>query len=298
MSDNSRHRAGTCLLVGLLLAGCGGAKKPCQQCEEPPGDAFHMHHTTFAFHFAPPWFNADQRSLFTSYVVFPVETKFAEWIGHPSGERCNGATTASLCPDTEFYGEAMVPFLNGLSQCATTEPVQLHLVGFASSTRLKQQLTDERKTKLEKLHKAHITEITGTRGGCRGKRVEKEMGDHSDMFNLLIANERAVNTATMLRGLVRAELESAFDIKAIPWCSQARMEKGRRHNDDSDPAKGLMNRRVEVRLALLPGCVNVDPDSRIDVTAPSAAKVQATSPWGCTAATRNRDLVDSVAAAS
>ena len=36
--------------------------------------------------------------------------------------------------------------------------------------------------------------------------------------------------------------------------------------DREDRGKGLMNRRVEVRLAVLPGCLNVDPDNRIEVT--------------------------------
>lgn len=63
-----------------------------------------------------------------------------------------------------------------------------------------------------------------------------------------------------------AELKNAFAIKAIPWCSHAAMTTERGGEDGEDRGKGLMNRRVEVRLAVLPGCLNVDPDNRIDVT--------------------------------
>ena len=57
-----------------------------------------------------------------------------------------------------------------------------------------------------------------------------------------------------------------FAIKVIPWCSHAAMADERGDEDDGNPARGLMDRRVEVRLAALPGCLDVDPDNRIDVT--------------------------------
>ena len=57
-------------LKSIQTAAHGGS------CTDCPGNSTHnIHHTTFAFRFAPPWFNADQRSLFTSYVVFPEEAK-------------------------------------------------------------------------------------------------------------------------------------------------------------------------------------------------------------------------------
>lgn len=230
-----------------------------------------IYHTTFAFRFAPPWFNADQRSLFTSYVVFPEEAKFERWIADQPDETCDREQApAAVCPDRPFYEETMKPFLEGLSQCATTEAttekvkekVQLQLVGFASSTGVK-DLSDESKDELEEHYGSHIAANTEL---CRGETVKDETKYSSNMFNLLIANERAVNVAAMLESFVPVNRKDAFAIKAIPWCSHRAMVKERRHDDSADPAKGLMNRRVEVRLKALPGCLNFDPDSRIDVT--------------------------------
>ena len=239
-------------------------------CTDCPGNnaaqsTSNFHHTTFAFRFAPPWFNADQRSLFTSYVVFPEEAKFEDWIDGEPAESCSqGYTPASVCPDTAFYEKAMEPFLKGLSQCATTEKVQLHLVGFASATGLNEPLGDESaKDLLESRYNGHIDAGAEL---CQGERVENEREDPSKMFNLLIANERAVNAAAMLEDLVPTEPKNAFAIKVIPWCSHAAMAAERGGEDGGDRGKGLMNRRVEVRLAALPGCLNVDPDNRIDVT--------------------------------
>ena len=232
------------------------------RCVDCPGNnaapsTHNIHHTTFAFRFAPPWFNADHRSLFTSYVVFPEEAKFEDWIDGDPAERCSQEPApASVCPETTFYKKTMGPFLEGLSQCATNEKVQLHLVGFASATGLKKPLDDASAKKLLDRYKARR---------CEGKKVEDETG-YSNMFNLLIANERAVNAAAMLEDLVPAELKNAFAIKAIPWCSHTDMANERDGEDGEGRGKGLMNRRVEVRLAVLPGCLNVDPDNRIDVT--------------------------------
>lgn len=236
-----------------------------------PETTHNIHHTTFAFRFAPPWFNADQRSLFTSYVVFPVEAKFEEWISVDANKTCaHDDPRASICPDTPFYRKAMVPFLKGLSQCATTEKVQLRILGFASSTGLKQPLGNENEDELKKRYDDHIDAEAEV---CLGDRTANET-DHSNMFNLLIANERAVNAAEMLKDLVPKEPKDAFDIEPIPWCSHAAMEEKRKFVDDGDTAKGLMNRRVEVRLVALPGCLNVEPDRRIPMVenAAEAAK--------------------------
>ena len=348
MSDRPQAWATASLVVGLLLAGCDGAKL-CRQCERPPqapqtvqvevdwqklADALkdagvgsttvrtetvnmtvnpqqptrgsktvqvegwkkmvealesiktasqsasgsetthHIHHATFAFRFAPPWFNADQRSLFTSYVVFPVEAKFEEWVGRQD-EGCAGEDApASVCPDTAFYEKAMVPFLKGLSQCATTKKVELHLVGFASSTQLKVPLEDGSQEELE-LERRYGERINSKLGDCRGDGGPDT--SDSDKFNLLIANERAVNAAKMLEQLVPKESKNAFAIEVIPWCSHAAMVEERGHNDGGDPAKGLMNRRAEVRLAALPGCLNVEPDKRVPTVSedlPKAAEAE------------------------
>ena len=61
-------------------------------------------------------------------------------------------------------------------------------------------------------------------------------------------------------------MKSAFAIKEIPWCSHAAMVDKRGPNDGGDPAIGLMNRRAEVHLAALSGCLNIDPGNRIDFT--------------------------------
>ena len=250
-----------------------GALKTIQTASQ---NTHHIHLSTFAFRFAPPWFNADQRSLFTSYVVFPVEAKFEEWIASDPEEECSkGDARTSVCPDTAFYEKAMTPFLKGLSQCATTKKVELHLLGFASSTRLREPQEDESKKKLDERYEEFIADITADTESCRGERARGEE-DHSKRFNLLIANERADRAAEMLKGLVPKEPENAITIEAILWCSHAAMVEEREFKDEGDPAKGLMNRRVEVRVATLPGCLNVEPDKRMPTTPKHAKAAEAT----------------------
>ena len=224
-------------------------------CTDCPGN-HDIHHTTFAFRFAPPWFGADHRSLFTSYVVFPEEAKFEDWIGGERGEICEGEEAPpSVCPETAFYEKTMGSFLEGVSHCATTDKVELHMVGFASSTKLNESL-GERGEELEKHYKNHIraqAELCKDGRAERAERAEDET-DHSNMFNLLIANERADNAAAMLQEIVAKMPKDAFTIKAIPWCSYAAMADERDFDDGKDPIKGLMNRRVEVHLVELPNC--------------------------------------------
>ena len=223
----------------------------------------HMHHTTFAFRFAPPWFNSDQRSLFTSYVVFPEEAKLEEWLGDEVDEGCprkDGRMPSSVCPDTAFYAKAMGPFLKGLSRCATDKKVELYTVGFASSTGLDDVEEDDEEA-LRQRYEEHLATIAED---CLGEKEELE--DRSLMFNLLVANERAVNAATMLQDLIPEEAKGDFVIKAMPWCSHANMKEQRSWDDRGDTAIGLMNRRAEVRLQAIPGCVDIDPDNRLDKT--------------------------------
>ena len=237
------------MVLDKLVEASGSTGSGCADC---PGDraaqvTHNIHHTTFAFRFAPPWFGADHRSLFTSYVVFPEEAKFEDWIGDERGEICEGEEAPpSVCPETAFYEKTMGSFLEGVSHCATTDKVELHLVGFASATGLKGPL-GEREKELEDRYKSHIDDKAEL---CKDQ-IEDET-NHSNMFNLLIANERAANAADMLREIVPTE--DAFIIKAIPWCSHAAMVYERDFDDDQDPIKGLMNRRVEVHLAVLPNC--------------------------------------------
>lgn len=276
MSGNACRYA-ACLMVAFLLLGCDGAK--CQRCgESVPAraardGAIHIYHNTFSFQFAPPWFNADQRSLLTSYVVFPEEAKLKEWVEWVNRfkKSCSGEKAApalgSICPEKEFYKKAMGPFLEGLSRCATKKPVKLFTMGFASSTTVKAV-----NSTVEGQYKQHIDAmdeaIDKGQKICRGKMDVEEANKPSEMFNLIIANQRAENVAAMLKGFLSIEQKEKFDIKSVPWCSHASMEAERSFNDQGDGAKGLINRRVEVLLASLPGCVNVDPDNRIDVTKP------------------------------
>ena len=204
-------------------------------CTDCPGN-HDIHHTTFAFRFAPPWFDADHRSLFKSYVVFPEEAKFEDWISGERGEICKGKEApASVCPETAFYKKTMGPFLEGVSHCATTDKVELHMVGFASSTGLNEPLEDESEKGL--LEERYDSRITAEATLCQGKRMGDERGDPSKMFNLLIANERAVNAAAMLREIVEKMPKDAFTIKAIPWCSHAAMIKERASKTAETPSR-------------------------------------------------------------
>ncbi len=236
----------------------------CADCETA-AEAPKIHHSTFTFRFAPPWFNSDLRSLFTSYVVFPEEAKLDEWLGRKADEGCrkDGQAPSSICPDTVFYRKAMGPFLKGLSQCGTKDKkVELHTVGFASSTRLNNiEEGSQRATDLEKRYDQHI----GDRAkDCLGERTQPS--DSSDRFNLLVANQRAANAAAMLRELVPEKAKDLFDIKPRSWCSHAGMEGKRHWDDQKDPTIGLVNRRAEVHVVELPRCVDIDPDNWLGKT--------------------------------
>ena len=275
MSSDAWVRTMVCLMLCPLLTGCDGAKL-CQQCDRQlevvrgrcadcdSAEEILIQHTTFAFRFAPPWFNSDQRSLFTSYVVFPEEAKLEEWLGEEANEGCprkDGRTPSSVCPDTGFYRRAMGPFLKGLSQCATDKKVELRTVGFASSTRLNDVEEDD-EAALRRRYAGHLAAMAAD---CVDKEKER-LEDISLMFNLLIANERAVNAAAMLWDIVPKEAKDDFDIRAEFWCSHASMEAKRAWDDHGDTTIGLMNRRAEVRLAALPGCVDIYPDNWLGKT--------------------------------
>ena len=230
------------------------ARTDCADCGTAKATT-EIHHATFAFRFAPPWFNSDQRSLFTSYVVFPEEAKLDEWLDDEVHEGCprkDGRVPSSLCPDRAFYGRTMGSFLNGLLQCATEDKkVELYTVGFASSTGLNN--IEENGTEATVLKERYEHLRAAQKEGCVGKKAQAH--DSSDRFNLLIANERAVNAAAMLRELVpkRAEGEKErFDIKPRFWCSYASMDEERSWNGRGDTTIGLMNRRAEVHVASCP----------------------------------------------
>lgn len=247
------------------LGNSNGQPPSCIDCPVPnpsPEIRHNINHSTFEFRFAPPWFNADQRSLFTSYVVFPEEAKFEQWKHwtDDDGQSCAGnGAIAAACPDRAFHREVTGPFLKALARCATTQSkVTLHTVGFASSSGLDGAAVDTEW--LSSHYNGHILDITGR---CQGN-LNGNGQTPSDQFNLIVANRRAHNVAEMLRGFPSSD---AFDITATPWCSLADMMEQRHHTDQTDGAydgaKGLMNRRVEIRLADLAGCLNVHPDKRV-----------------------------------
>ena len=232
-----------------------------RQISVPNGPGSHNIRHTFAFRFAPPWFDADRRSLLTSYVVFPEEASFAEW-SKEEDKDCEGDDAlASVCPDKAFYKAAMGPYLRGLAQCATdSKKVELNVLGFASETGLSGTL-DELDCKEGSNSRYCDAVATIERDDCKREDIEIVDGkrNHSNMFNLIIANERAEHTADMLRDMMAEN--DAFEIKPVLWCSHDDMVTARRLND-RDAAKGLMNRRAEVRLASLPGCLNLAPNPK------------------------------------
>ena len=239
--------------------------QPCPECptQRSGGEISHnINHSTFEFRFAPPWFNADQRSLFTSYVIFPAEAKLDD-LRDPNHSCDERSDPASICPDVAFHEEVSAPFLKALAQCATEKRVKLRIVGFASSSTV-----DPEPTWLTKRHRAHMAATAS--GSCYGKQQATDNDKPTEKFNLLVANRRAQNAAEMLRGVASNKAfdipEEAFDIKPKVWCSHADMKGQRKHKDrdngEFDSVRGLMNRRAEVRLAHLAGCVNVHPDRR------------------------------------
>ena len=255
----------------------------CADCEAAE-ETTEINHATFAFRFAPPWFNSDQRSLFTSYIVFPEEAKLEGWLDDDAQEGCpreDERVTSSVCPDATFYGKTMGSFLEGLSQCATTgKKVELHTVGFASSTGLNDIEEDGQEARdLKDRYNEHKD---GWTKDCLGGKAEPR--NSTERFNLLIANERADNAAAMLRKLAQEkeeeeekeeedappkkartspeeeeekeekEMGDFFNIKAKYWCSHADMEAERERSwkDRGNTTMGLVNRRAEVHIEACP----------------------------------------------
>ena len=63
----------------------------------------------------------------------------------------------------------------------------------------------------------------------------------------------------MLKRLVKTLEPNGIRIERQDWCSHQSMDKERYPDGgpgDYDPAKGLLNRRAEIRLTALPGCVS------------------------------------------
>ena len=277
-------------LIAALKSLATAGPSECADCGEPGSGHDHdqdvvqnhdhtfvhdIRHTTFDVRFTPPWFNADQRSLFTSYVVFPQEAQIDEWVpGEPAYDSCEGSDPSpAVCPDRTFHRQVMEPFLKALEQCAKgEEKVKLRTVGFASASRLRSPLEKEPQDTLDDRHTKHTRAVSET---CLGESAEEEKLGRSAKFNLLIANQRAVHAAAMLSDFAsELGLADAFDIDDVPWCSHKGMVEERGHA----PGSGLINRRAEARLVDIPGCLNVDPDRRIDVTEPDPDAREAETP--------------------
>ena len=217
-----------------------------------------------SFESAPFWFAESRNSLFASMVVFPKEAKLEQWAQGlydfpPAHER----RPSAVYPDIGFYAEALKPFLEGLAECGDGEhPARLRAVGFASTSELApENIPDELNNKFQEERRKCCS--TAPCSCCRSK--EK---NHSDLFNLVVANLRAQYTAAMVEQLItRISAQGQILIEPHRWCRHSDMAAERHFKDggpDSyDTTRGLMNRRVELRVLDLPGCTSFQSARRI-----------------------------------
>lgn len=224
-------------------------------------DTAHVH---VSFESAPFWFAESRRSLFTSMVVFPQEAKAKQWAkGLYDFPFTHESCPSAVCPDIAFYAKALEPFLGGLAGCGDEEhPVRLRAVGFASASELSpENMTDELSNQFQEERRKCCP--TAPCSCCRSKE-ERD----SDLFNLVAADLRAQHTAAMVEQfIVEIGAEGRILIEPHRWCRHSEMV-AERHFKDGGPDnyntyRGLMNRRVELRVLDLPGCTNFKSAKRI-----------------------------------
>jgi len=199
-------------------------------------------------------------------------------------EECK-VNAAAVCPDKAFYEGMFVPFLHELARCGNADnQVVLQTVGFASSS--EPEIFDRKKLreKLQKEMNLNCVREDGKKSCCRlkgscgaGGTACKLDDTESDSllpraFNLHMAELRARNVKIMLDEIIGAkDLDQFIKVTTEPWCSYQEMCKQRGFTDTAgcgkesryDTELGLMNRRVEVRVVALPGCLNLSPENRV-----------------------------------
>jgi len=199
-------------------------------------------------------------------------------------EECR-VNAAAVCPDEAFYKVMFVPFLRELARCGNADnKVVLQTVGFASSS--EPEIFDRKKLreKLQKEMSLNCVREDGKKsccrlkGGCGAGGAACKLDDTGSdsllprAFNLHMAELRARNVKNMLSDMIVAEkLGQSIKVTTEPWCSYQEMCKQRGFTDTAgcgeegryDTELGLMNRRVEVRVVALPGCLNLSPENRV-----------------------------------
>lgn len=222
------------------------------------GGTHNIRHTTLNLRFAPPWVKAGSDSVVTTYVVFAEEAKIdlLEKLDKDCVELTE-SQAASVCPDHAFHEMVLGQFLQGLAQCATGEDAVLHVSGFASSSRV-ESLGERQEQMLDETYGAHIMDVAGKCKGTPPGGAPESQPDDSGKFNLLVANLRAAHTEAMLNKLAARSKLDGIRIERQDWCSHGSMAP---LYPDTGPngystAKGLVNRRAEIRLAALPGCAS------------------------------------------
>ena len=222
-------------------------------------------HVHVRFESAPFWFAESRRSLFSSLVVFPKEAKVGSWV--KGSYECPYAKVdgpTAVHPSRVFHSETLKPFLDGLALCGDeSRPVRLQAVGFASTS----GLTPSTVAQGVKEKLAEKRDRLAASCSCCSPAEESD----SDAFNLIIANLRAKHTADMVGELINENgAKGQIVIEPHQWCRHSEMV-AQRHVEDGGPEnydtnRGLMNRRVELRVLDLPGCMNLDPARRIPLS--------------------------------
>jgi len=201
-------------------------------------------------------------------------------------EECK-VNAAAVCPDKAFYKNMFVPFLRELARCGNADnQVVLQTVGFASSSEpkiLKPEVREALRKKLQEMDLNCVREdgeksCCRLKGSCGAGGTACNLDDtESDSllpraFNLHMAELRARNVKNMLKEIIeKEELGQVIKGTTEPWCSYQEMCKQRGFTDTAgcgkesryDTELGLMNRRVEVRVVALPGCLNLSPENRV-----------------------------------
>ena len=184
------------------------------------------------------------------FVFFLREAQFEDWKAgdykHCRPADCPRADywckdgAEPVCPNRALYKGRIEKYLKDLAKCGKKA---LSVRGFASSSGIR---PDQRRDLLEPYRKRQRSLAM-----VCGEAAAPAEASASQMFNLLVSDDRARNLAKLLKAAARNSGVS-IDVKPARWCSYQEMEAARGIKDTVDGGydgfTGMLNRRAEIRV--------------------------------------------------
>ena len=222
----------------------------------------------------------DKSAFFATMVSFSDEANVKHWLKGeyekdcPDSQDSQKAPNFNSCavkPDKYFYRSTLHSFLKGLSACGKPEgKVVLQTFGFSSASGVLSSLKNGSIEKRDIKEKFEKEKKEGGGESC----YERTKGDGhqklSNAFNLCMGELRARNVADMLKEIIASDKMLPADhieVKPHQWGSYSQMCRQRGFSDTREEGEircydrdlGLMNRRVEIWVTELSGCLNFSP---------------------------------------